>query len=61
MNSTSNIPVSQYEMLVRDRYQAYPLNITHPIGHHIISGFDKTCNLKIKKSKSCAGQIRRTE
>ncbi len=51
MNSTSNTSTSQYEMLVRDRYQAYPINTTYPVGHHKVSGFDKSYSLIIKKSK----------
>ena len=42
-------PLSQYELLVKDRYNAIPLNTNYPIGHHKVSTFQKTCQLTIKK------------
>ena len=44
-------PLTQYEMLVKNRYQAIPLNTNYPVGHHIVHSFSKTCQLNIKKSK----------
>lgn len=46
-----NTPISQYEMLIKDRYQAIPLNTNFPIGHHKVSTFVKTCQFKIKNNK----------
>ena len=42
---------TQYELLMKDRYHAIPLNITHPTGHHVILEFNKTCHYTIKKNK----------
>lgn len=42
-------PSNQYELLVKDSYEAIPLNITHPIGHHKVTSFEKKCTLKLKK------------
>ena len=46
-----NTPLSQYELLVKDRYQAIPLNTTYPVGHHKVTTFSKTCQLTVKKNK----------
>lgn len=48
MNSKPN---NQHELLIKDSYEAIPLNITHPIGHHKVSTFVKICTLSIKKTK----------
>ncbi len=46
----NNLPLTQYQILVKDRYQAIPLNTNYPVGHHKVTTFTKTCLFDIKKS-----------